>query len=836
MQVASSLHENRPLQIINALSMKDIPAYGIRNLHEEMQDGFEQQEGCSQKPLSEKLQSKRFNPLSAAGNRQLASCYLLLATCFFFACSPVKHIPEGDALYTGATINFTADSITRQQKKIYATDLKGQTRPKPNGRLLGIPFKLMLWNFFYTTKEKGLKAGLQRRLGEPPVLASSVNLDANTTLLQNYLENKGFFGAKVTADSTWKGKKASVTYTAAAGAQYKMKSVVFVNDSSNLTTAINDISKTTLLKVGAPYDLDLIKGERLRIDALLKERGFYYFSPEYILMQVDSTDGDHRVDLRVIIKPETPAEAKEVYYINDVTIYPDYSLNSARRDTARRDSARNTEQGLIYDGYRIIDPRAKFKPKLFGTAMQFHRDEIYNRTDHNRSLQRLMSLNVFKFVKNRFERAKVDSPKLDVYYYLTPFPKKALRAEFGANTKSNNLNGTELSGGFKNRNTFRAGEQMDIRFYVGTEAQFSGSFQGTSTFRLGGELNFSIPRFVVPFFKINPKSNYIPRTNIRLGYEALNRRTLYTLNSFTAALGYLWRQNVTTSHEFYPISLTYVQPIGVTERFKETLRTYPTLQHIVDTQFILGATYQYTYNEQAAGIQKRNMFYFNGLADVSGNIAGLLVKGSGVNGKKLFDLPFSQYLKLELDGRYYRRLGAASTWANRIVLGFGLPYGNSRQIPYVKQYFTGGNNSNRAFRSRTLGPGSFKAPITNQGYIPDQTGDLKLELNTEWRPQISGPLYGAVFIDAGNIWLVNNEKFKPGATFSGNFLNQLAVGGGVGIRLDIQLFVIRIDAAYPLRDPAIAQGNRLIIDGNDLGDQTWQRKNIVWNLAIGYPF
>ncbi|HVF96455.1 MAG TPA: BamA/TamA family outer membrane protein [Flavisolibacter sp.] len=758
-------------------------------------------------------------------------CQLLLAIVLFFAaCSPTKHIPEGDALYLGAKINFTADSVTKQQKKVYAADLKGQTRPKPNGRLLGIPFKLMLWNLFYTTKQKGLKAGLQRKLGEPPVLASSVNLDANTTLLQNYLENKGFFGAKVTADSTWKSKKASVTYTAAAGAQYKMRSVAFVNDSSKLTAAIADISKTSLLKAGAPYDLDLIKGERLRIDALLKERGFYYFSPEYILMQVDSTSGAHLVDVRVVIKPEAPAEAKEVYYINDVTIYPDYSLNSARRDTLR-----NEGQGTVYEGFRIIDPRGKFKPKLFGTAMQFHRDEIYNRTDHNRSLQRLMNLNVFKFVKNRFERATVDSPKLNVYYYLTPFPKKALRAEFGANTKSNNLNGTELSVGFKNRNTFRAGEQMDVRFYVGTEAQFSGSFQGTSTFRLGGEVNFAIPRFVIPFFSINPKSAFVPRTNIRLGYEALNRRTLYTLNSFNAGLGYLWKESVTKSHEFYPISLTYVQPIGVTPKFRSTLNTYPTLRHIIDTQFILGATYQYNYNDQATGVQKLNSFYFNGLADVSGNVAGLLVKGSGVNGKEIFGLPFSQYLKLEADARYYRRVGVGSSWANRIVVGLGMPYGNSRQIPYVKQFFTGGNNSIRAFRSRTVGPGTYKAIITD-GFIADQTGDLKLELNTEFRPRISGPLYGALFVDAGNIWLKNNDPDKPGATFSKSFLNELYMGAGAGIRLDIQLFVIRLDLAFPIRDPTRAAGDRLIINQVDFGSQAWRRENLVFNLAIGYPF
>ncbi len=763
------------------------------------------------------------------GNRTLPIAYCLLLIVFT-ACSTTKHIPKGDALYTGAKVKLNAENITKQQKKVFSADLQGQTRPRPNGSLLGIPFKLLLWNFFYTKKPKSFKGKLQSSLGQPPVLASSVNLNANTTLLQNYLQNKGFFGAQVLADSTWKKKKASVTYTANAGAQYKIKSVVFVNDSSNLTTAIADISKTTLLKIGAPYDLDLIKGERLRIDGLLKERGFYYFSPEYILMQVDSTAGNHLVDMRVVIKPDAPDEAKEVYFINDIFIYSNYSLNSARNDTLH-------SKGVLYGGYHVIDPAGKFKPKLFTTAMQFSPNEIYNRTDHNRSLNRLINLNVFKFVKNRFERAKVDSPKLNVYYYLTPFPEKALRAEIGANTKSNNLNGSEISLGFKHRNAFRAGEQMDFRVYAGTEAQFSGSFSGTSTFRFGGEINFAIPRFVIPFFTIKPKSAYVPRTNIQLGYEALNRKTLYTLNSFHGGLGYLWKQSARTSHEFYPLSVTYVQPLNIDTTFMKQIRTYPTLQHIVDTQFILGSTYQLNFNDQATGTPKLNSFYFNGLADVSGNIAGLVTKGNGTaNSKRLFNLPFSQYIKLELDGRYYRRLGIASTWANRIVIGYGLPYGNSREIPYIKQFFTGGNNSIRAFRSRTVGPGTYKAPLTDQGFIPDQTGDLKLELNTEFRPHISGPIYGAVFVDAGNIWLQNNNPDKPGATISKSFLNELAAGAGVGLRVDIQLFVLRFDLAFPIRDPSRPQGQRLIINQIDFGSQAWRRENLIFNLAIGYPF
>jgi outer membrane protein assembly factor BamA len=243
----------------------------------------------------------------------------------------------------------------------------------------------------------------------------------------------------------------------------------------------------------------------------------------------------------------------------------------------------------------------------------------------------------------------------------------------------------------------------------------------------------------------------------------------------------------------------------------------------------------------ANGVQPRNAWYFNGIVDLSGNIAGL---ASGANAKrgdtaKLFGTPFSQYVKLEGDVRYYRRIGLKSTWANRIDIGIGIPYGNSTQIPYIKQFFTGGNNSLRGFRSRSVGPGTY-FPKTTSGkpssIIPDQTGDIKLEMNTEFRPHISGPLYGAIFLEGGNIWLMNDSSYthKEGAQFTSKFFSQLAVDAGVGIRLDITLFVIRFDVAFPLRKPWVIPPS--VLRDINFFDPAWRRQNLVYNLAIGYPF
>jgi len=761
--------------------------------------------------------------------------YLLILSLFLItACNVTKSVPQGDALYLGATVNLKSDSLTSKEKKVFRSDLQGLTRPRPNTRFLGIPIKLSFYNLFYKAKPNSFFGKLRNNLGEPPVLLSSVDLEYNQKVLQSHLENKGFFKAKVTGDTTVKNKKARAIYTANAGSRYHINSVVYINDSTDLTQAIAQSVHNSLLKVNDPYDLDVVKGERLRIDAYLKERGFYYFSPEHLLIRVDSTLGANKVDMRVVVKPDVPEDAKQVFTIDSIYIYSNYKLNTAMIDT-------NKAHAVAFEDYVVVDPDKKYKPKLFAQALQFNHGDVYNRTDHNLTLSRLINLNQFKFVRNRFERV-VDSNKLDAFYYLTPLPKKSLRAEFTLTNKSNNSNGSVISGSWINRNALKAGEHLSFTAYVGSETQFSGNFKGYNTYRTDAEVNFSLPRFFIPFTDIRTRGGYVPRTNLQLGYDILNRRKLYSLNQYRFAFGYAWQESPKVRHEFNPISINYVQPLNVTKEFRDSLVRTPYLRHIIDSQFILGSTYQYNYNDLVGGARKSNSFFFNGLVDVSGNLAGLFVKesASAGSGKRIANARFDQYIKFDLDGRYYRKIGVNSTWANRVIVGYGAPYGNSYQLPYIKQFFSGGNNSIRAFRSRSL-LGTYLYPDTT-GFLPDQTGDMRVEFNTEYRPHISGPLYGAIFIDAGNTWLKtrdttrlpNGMPARPGAEFTKDWMKQLAVGAGVGLRVDIQLFVIRLDVAFPLRKPW--EQNPWVIEQIRLHKKEWRQANVVYNLAIGYPF
>ncbi len=749
-------------------------------------------------------------------------CVLIIAS-FIISCNATKLVPKGDALYTGAAIKVTDSTLSKKEKNKVIEFTENLPRPKPNSKILGIPFKLLIYNLAGDPKKKGFIRKILRKFGEPPVLLSSVNLAYNTKVLKSNLFNVGYFRSDAAGDTTVKSKKAHATYSIEAGPVYTINNVNFVTDSTSLGKEILAAKPGTLLHPKDAYNLDVVKGERSRIDAILKELGYYYFSPDQLILNADSSIGNNKVNMYLMVNENTPQIVKKPYIIDSVFIYPNYRLNSANADT-------NHQTTKLYGGFYIVDPRKRFKPQLFPHILRFDSGDVYNRTDHNLTLNRLINLDVFKFVKNRFNvsnNSQGDTGRLNSYYYLTPLPRKSLRAELSGNTKSNNYTGSLVTLTWRNRNMLRGAEHLDVHANVGTEVQYSGSQSGFNTYRLGGGFTFTTPKFVVPFFRFNTTSAYVPKSRIDVSYDVLNRRKLYTLNSMRAELGYVWKPNVYKEHDLNLFSVDIVQALNVTQLYLDSIVKIPILKHAIDTQFILGTNYAYTVDPLVNNPHGTG-WYFNGVADLSGNIAGLITGANVNNGKqqRIFGVPFSQYIKGVADVRYYYALNKNTRLANRVIAGFGLPYGNSTELPFIKQFFIGGNNSIRAFRSRSIGPGVYHDPhADSSNFFPDQAGDIKLELNSELRYKISSIIETALFVDAGNIWLYNDDKLRPGAKFTSKFLSQLAVGAGVGVRLDLTILLLRLDVATPIRKPWLTTGKTNINFGN-----------LVFNLAIGYPF
>lgn len=731
-------------------------------------------------------------------------------------------------MYTGSSVSVKSEGLSSKEAKVLKNDLDGAIRPRPNSSFLGIRFKLMIYNLGgKSEKDKGVRKFI-RNLGEAPVLGSSFDAVKNEKILENILYNKGFFYPDLKSETvTDTGKKTTRgKFEIVSGPQYIIKEVFFPEPTNLITRHIDSIKDKSLLKPDLPYNLDLIKGERDRISRALTEKGYYYFKSDYLLDVVDTSIGDMKANMYMTLKEEEmPTEASYVYKINDVLIYPNYRINARREDTSKKGA-------VFYNGYNIVDRRKTFKLHVFRQAMQFQPGDIYNRTEQNLSLNRLVNLGTFKLVKNRFESIdNPENPLLNVFYYLTPYPKKSLRFELGVESQNDSRLGTQSSISWRNKNTFGGAELLTVSLRGGYEAQSGGSsgVKRPPALEGGAEVSISVPRFWLPFFDILPRGMYVPRSIAKLGYDATIRQDLYLIHSFNTSLGYVWKEDIRKEHRLFPININYVRTDTLASQNNALNINY---SNLIFNGLIIGPTYEYTFNSQATGIRRHN-FYFNGLIDFSNNILGLAQGANDPqNQKEIIGTPYAQYMKYQVDGRYYMnyRVHKNNMWATRLLIGYGVPYGNSDQLPNIKQFFSGGASSLRGFRSRLVGPGTYNEQYFNPGQTPqfvETLGDIKLEFSTELRTHIYQFINTAIFVDAGNIWTRKDDPRFPGGQFTNKFMQQLAVDAGIGLRLDFDILILRLDFASPLRRPWLPKGK----------EWTWDSgSRPVFNLAIGYPF
>ncbi len=763
--------------------------------------------------------------------KKLIKSLVLIGLCFVLgSCSNLKYLKPGESLYVGAEVNIKTDSAKRiDDQKAVKQSLEDKTRPKPNKTFLGLRPKLYIYNLAgEPTKPKGIRHWLRTKVGEPPVLLSQVNLKYNNSVLKSYLISQGYLQADVIGETVVKNKKGKAIYTASPGKRYKISQVTFPPDTGVLTKIINQYKGNTLLKVGNFYDLDTYKNERIRIDNDLKENGYFYFNPDYLIMQVDSTIGKNLVTVHVSIKKSAPDAGLKPYSIKNINIYPSYSL--------RRDSVLRHLKPFVYKDFNIYDDRNTFKPGVFDRLVFFKKNEYYNRKDHNQSLNRMVNIGSFQDVRAEF--LPVDSFKnnqLNLNIYLTPLKKNSLSFSVTGTSKSNNFVGSEIKLTQTTRNLFRGAEQLDISLSGGFETQVKGTAQGKNSYSFTADAKLTWPRFIIPFFKFNSTTAFIPKTIVTGSYQLLSRGSLYSLYAFKGEFGYNFKENLYKEHTFNPISVSYIRPGFPSTQVRDSLfNANPLLRTSLDRQFIIGSNYNFTYTNQMEN-QRRNNTYFNGSIETGGNVWGLFVQKNAAGERALFNVPISQFVRLEADLRDYYKVTRNVTWANRLNVGYGYAYGNSTSLPFIRQFFAGGSNDIRAFPARTLGPGTFK--VKPEEKFADQGGDVKIMLNTELRFKLVSVLYGAAFIDAGNIWLRKEDPDRPGSAFKAkNILSEMAVGTGLGLRVDASIFVVRLDGAFPIRKPYLPSGQRWVLNQVDFGSKSWRKENLILNIGIGYPF
>ncbi|WP_027395085.1 BamA/TamA family outer membrane protein [Aquimarina latercula] len=746
--------------------------------------------------------------------KALLILFLFLILC---SCSIQRFIPENETLYDGASFTITSEKKIKNLKKL-EEELQGVLRPQPNTSKLGL--------LAHYKVEKGT-AGfvykfINKKIGEAPVYRSNVDINRTENLLLNRLENSGFFYSRVSSEVKKRNKKSSIHYGITLKEPYSLETYQLETDTLPIHKEIQKTFSETVIRKGQRFDLANLKIERERIDARLKARGYYNFNADFLIFELDTNQyKTKRFDLYVRLKNNVPQKALIPYKLDTVNVFPNYTIEKEKQKI-----------DTIIQAVNFIQDTLFFKPKRLRPYILFKKGQVYDPKKFRGTSRRLSSIGTYKYVNVQFDEATKNTESdslglLNTNVYLSPLNKRALSAELQGNTKSNGFTGPSLTLNYTNRNLFKGGEILRISGKLGYETQIGGDFDtGLSSTQLGLTAELVFPRLIFPI-KIAKQFEYaIPKTKISAGIEYLNRSKLYSLSSFNASFGYGWNANDYVYHTINPISTSFIRLSNSTPEFETILEENPFLKNSFEQQLISGLTYNFTYSELGHS-SKINPLFFSSNIDLAGNTLSLLSSNVSENEKKtILGVEFAQYIKVDADARMNFKIGKQQSLVTRIYGGIGVAYGNSDILPFSKQFFAGGPYSIRAFRTRSIGPGTYNPESTDTGSFFDRSGDIRLEANVEYRFPLYSYLKGAFFFDAGNVWLLNENEALPGGKFSSNFIEELAMGAGFGLRVDIQSFVIRLDWAAPIHTPRI--------DNNQ--NYTFDVGNGILNFAIGYPF
>jgi outer membrane protein insertion porin family len=754
--------------------------------------------------------------------------YILLLL-LLSSCSALKLVPPTEKLYTGSKIEIVSGEKTAFLKaKGEAADI---ISPKPNSDFF--KSRPELWVYYKTQKDtSGLKKWIHKKIGKAPVYASQTDPEMLCKAIDARLFNLGYFNSLTTYVAKIDSHTTSYIFKVELGNAYTIGAIDYPPSNDSLSGLISNQKQNSLLIIGKKYNLDVLKQERDRLDEILKNKGYFYFNNEYLLFKADTTFGYNQVKIKLTLKADCPAEAKTTYTVKDVNIFAEYQLGKE-----------NKSEVQIIDSTNFYSPTNYIRPAPILHAVFLRNNKTYSRSDHNLTLSRLNGLGVYKFVSVRLIKNDSLDNFLNAIILLTPRDKKSLSLEVQGTSKSNNFIGPGIKGGFKNRNTFGGAELLVINAGASFETQFNGPYKGQYTYEFNPKIELYVPRFIVPFH-LADRSLYVPKTKFVVDLSYMSRVNYYDINSAKFSFGYRWKNSLPTDHDLSLLNINYFNVYNQSADFDSLINENPTMALRFEKQFIAGIGYSFTYNQQLYD-QKRNPIYINPSIELAGSTLSGINKLMGKtpdasNPLQVFGVNYAQFVKFDLDVRQLFKLNrqGASVIATRLFAGWGLPFGNASTIPYIKQYFSGGAYSLRGFPVYSVGPGTFSPPDSVADlYFVQQGGEIKLELNIEYRFTIAGMLKGAIFTDAGNTWLNNDNPEIPGGKFNPQtFIKELAIDIGTGIRYDVKFFVIRLDLGMPIRKPWYPEGNRFVFNEFDISSSKWRKDNLILNLAFGYPF
>jgi hypothetical protein len=758
----------------------------------------------------------------------IARLLFIMGLSLFVSCRGTKNLTEGQYLFAGHHLNFDSKKKIHELAK-KREELENKTVPKANNTFLGMRPAVAIFNTIGEPKrEKGLKFWLKYKVGKKPVLLSQVDPGSNLRMMRHYLFNHGYFESDGEYEVNQHGKTASIHYKLHPGPAYKIDTVFLPDGNSPVARDIHSLGMGRYFEDTPIYDLDRLTSEIEQVHNGLKDLGYYKFNPDYLIFRADTTVGDHRARMHLEIRPDIPPIAEKKYRLSSISVYDDYSLVDYQPDTA-----------LIH-GIQYMSENHAVRPELVIDMLQIHRDSLYSMSATSNTLRTMGSIDYFRSANIRYSEMDSTAGTLHADLYLRESKNLALTAEINTIAKSNNFAGPGVRLGIKKRNLFGGMESISWNFSGRFETQVAGDNKGNTAFEINSDLTLSIPR-LVPFRFAKKTMPYVPTTRIQTGGGIFQRTNLYQFNTTYLSIAYLWRKGKIFAHELKLPDISFTRLANSSDEFSDFLNQNPSLKKSFEEQFIIGPSYYISIDKLAEAYPTR---YFAGFGVESSATAPILAMRifrkeppHPDNPYKLLNNTLSQFLRFRLENRFHIRTGLHSIVATRIFAGVGIPFGNSNSIPYVKQFFVGGTNSLRGFTARSVGPGTYAPPEEQTALLVDQTGEIKIEANAEYRFPIKGVMKGAVFLDAGNVWLVNDDSVRVGGNFSADrFYKELAINTGIGLRIDANILVVRFDVGMPLRKPWLPEGSRWVVRDINFSNRDWRRENLILNISIGYPF
>ncbi len=765
-------------------------------------------------------------------------CYTILATVLLLlaSCSSTKYVPDGSYLLDEVRIHTDNKDVKPSNLSIYL-------RQTPNSKWFSlIKTQLYIYNWSGRDSTRSINRTL-RRLGDAPVIYNEEETSRTGEEITKAVQNMGYMRATVIPVRQTKKKKMKLTYQVTTGKPYIVRSIKYDIQDDKIKQYVRQDSVSTLLSEGMRFDVNVLDAERQRITDILLQNGYYKFNKEYISYAADTVRNSYYVDLTLSLIPyrqhsEDKPQPHRQYTVNKVSFITDYNMlqSPALNSVEVNDS-------LHYKGFPIYyKDKLYLRPKVLTNNLYITPGDLYKERDVQRTYSNFGRLQVLKYTNIRFfETQQNNHPTLDAYVMLTKSKHQAVSFEVEGTNSAGDL-GAAASVSFQNRNVFRGSEAFMLKLRGAYEA-VSGlqNDLNQNYIELGAEATINFPRFMFPFISNDFKRRIRATTEFGLQYN-YQMRPEFTRIVASAGWSYKWGvQQQRSQHRIDLLVINYLYMPWIDEEFRETYLEQDEnyiLRYNYEDRFIVRTGYSYTYHSAGRGFINNsltgNSYAVRLNLESAGNLLYALAKVGGMKKNDegeytLLNIPFAQYLKGDFDFAKNWTIDYRNSLTFHLGAGIAMPYGNASIVPFEKRYFSGGANSVRGWSVRDLGPGTYSGDGKN---FLNKTGDIKLDASIEYRTRLFWKLRGALFVDAGNIWTIRNYKDQPGGKFEiDKFHKQIAVAYGLGLRLDLDFFVLRFDGGMKAVNPAYTNKK----EHYPIIHPRFSR-DFAFHFAVGYPF